>query len=232
MFHFLTWTGSGNGAYTGASNPVTITMNGPITETASFEDPPGNVQVTIASSPAGSGYVTVDGLATATPQVFSWGIGSTHTITAVTPALLCGSGCQYGFASWSDGGAQSHTVTAPSTPVTYTASFQTQYYLTVQATGAGTAYPSSGWYNAGYNMQITATPSSGAGFVGWMGSGSGSYTGSVTSPMIIMNGPITESAVFAQQSPVPVPEYPSTALVLLAVMAAALMLLRKRRSTK
>jgi hypothetical protein len=81
-------------------------------------------------------------------------------------------------------------------------------------------------------MQITATPSSGAGFVGWMGSGSGSYTGSVTSPMIIMNGPITESAVFAQQSPVPVPEYPSTALVLLAVMAAALMLLRKRRSTK
>jgi uncharacterized repeat protein (TIGR02543 family) len=35
-YHFTGWTGSGNGSYSGANNPASITMNGPITETASF----------------------------------------------------------------------------------------------------------------------------------------------------------------------------------------------------
>jgi len=36
VFAFLNWTGSGAGSYTGSSNPATITMNSPITETANF----------------------------------------------------------------------------------------------------------------------------------------------------------------------------------------------------
>jgi hypothetical protein len=35
-FAFNGWTGSGSGSYTGSANPVNITMNGPITETAAF----------------------------------------------------------------------------------------------------------------------------------------------------------------------------------------------------
>ena len=30
------WTGSGSGSYTGAKNPASVKMNGPITETADF----------------------------------------------------------------------------------------------------------------------------------------------------------------------------------------------------
>jgi hypothetical protein len=35
-FHFVDWTGSGTGSYTGTNNPASITMGGPITETATF----------------------------------------------------------------------------------------------------------------------------------------------------------------------------------------------------
>jgi len=35
-YHFTGWTGSGNCSYSGLNNPASITMNGPITETASF----------------------------------------------------------------------------------------------------------------------------------------------------------------------------------------------------
>jgi uncharacterized repeat protein (TIGR02543 family) len=35
-YHFTGWTGSGSGSYSGPNNPASITMDGPITETASF----------------------------------------------------------------------------------------------------------------------------------------------------------------------------------------------------
>jgi hypothetical protein len=35
-YSFSNWTGSGNGSYSGTNNPASITMNGPITETATF----------------------------------------------------------------------------------------------------------------------------------------------------------------------------------------------------
>jgi hypothetical protein len=38
-FSFTGWTGSGNGSYSGSNNPAAITMNGPITETATFTSP-------------------------------------------------------------------------------------------------------------------------------------------------------------------------------------------------
>jgi hypothetical protein len=35
-YHFSNWTGSGSGSYSGTNNPASITMNGPITQTATF----------------------------------------------------------------------------------------------------------------------------------------------------------------------------------------------------
>ena len=35
-YHFVNWTGMGTWSYSGPNNPATITMNGPITETANF----------------------------------------------------------------------------------------------------------------------------------------------------------------------------------------------------
>ena len=35
-YHFEAWSGAGGGFYSGTNNPASITMNGPITENASF----------------------------------------------------------------------------------------------------------------------------------------------------------------------------------------------------
>jgi len=35
-YSFSGWTGTGNGSYSGLNNPASITMDGPITETATF----------------------------------------------------------------------------------------------------------------------------------------------------------------------------------------------------
>ena len=48
-------------------------------------------------------------------------VGSTNSITALTPQVL--NGTTYDFFSWSDGGAQSHLVVAPSSPATFTANY-------------------------------------------------------------------------------------------------------------
>jgi hypothetical protein len=191
-FKFLSWTGSGGGSYSGTSSSSTATMNAPIAETANF-----GVIITIASNPTGSGYVTVDGTPVKTPLTFAWVIGSTHTIAAVSP-VDCGTGCQYVFTVWSDGGSQSHTITAPNSPFTYKASLQKQYLLTttVIASGAGSVLPSTGWYNAGQKVALVATANAGHTFKSWKGTGTGSYTGSNNPSTITMNSTITETANF------------------------------------
>jgi len=193
-YKFLSWTGSGSGSYSGSSSSVSVTMNAPITETATF-----GVIITITSNPAGSGYVTVDGVAVKTPQTFVWVVGSTHTIAAVSP-VSCGTGCQYVFATWSDGGGRSHTITVPSSPTTYKAAFQKLYLLTttVKPSGAGSVLPFffSGWHGAGTKVTLTATANTGHTFKSWTGTGSGSYTGTNNPATITMNSAITETANF------------------------------------
>jgi hypothetical protein len=198
---FSSWTGSGSGSYSGTSNPATVTMNGPITETANFG---ATVSIMITSSPTtGAGFVNVDGSPISTPQTFSWASGSTHTLSASNP-VPCGSGCQYVWQSWSDGGAQSHQITVPSVAATYTASFQQQFQLTMQVgpTGGGTTTPSIGqsWRNKGVTVQISATPTGSSAFSLWAGNGTGSYSGTSNPATITMNGPITETAYFGTQT--------------------------------
>jgi hypothetical protein len=48
-------------------------------------------------------------------------VNSTNTISAVTPQTKAKN--TYVFSSWSDGGAQTHSITAPATARTYTAKF-------------------------------------------------------------------------------------------------------------
>lgn len=97
---------------------------------------PALVQITVTSSSTGSGFVTVDGGAITTPQVFGWTEGSAHTVAANSP-VGGGTGVQYLWLSWSDGGAQSHTITVPSSPTTYTANFKKQYMLTTSVSPSG-----------------------------------------------------------------------------------------------
>src|SRR5512146_2026011 len=85
--------------------------------------------ITFATNPPGL-TVIVDGFTHTTPYTTTWTQGSSHTINTTSPQMAVAD-TQYVFSSWSDGGLQSHTVTAPKNARTYTANFTTQYYLTM-----------------------------------------------------------------------------------------------------
>ncbi|QOY90515.1 InlB B-repeat-containing protein [Paludibaculum fermentans] len=164
--------------------------------------------VTIRTSPSGLSY-TVDGQAYSSTQVFSWTPGSPHSISTTTPQSG-GTGIRYVWSGWNDGGGISHSVSAPNSATTYTASFTTQYYLTTSAGGGGgTVSPASQWYDAGQNAGISASAYQGYQFVSWSGTGSGSYSGSNASTNVTMNGPISETASFSQQVSMTVTTNPS-----------------------
>jgi len=184
-------SGTDSGAYVSSAVATAMCPNNP-------------VNVTIASSPSNLQAIYVDTILVITPAVFVWQVGSTHTISAET-LLSCGTSCQYVFTSWSDGGASTHTVTAPSRPTTYNATYTLQYYLTiaVSPTGAGSVTPSSGWYNAGTTVSITAAPASDDSFLSWIGAcngGSFCYSGPSNPAVVTMNGAIIETASFQNPS--------------------------------
>src|SRR4029077_4272843 len=106
-----------------------------------------------------------------------------------------GAGVQYVWSNWSGGGAISRRV-APTTDTKDTATFTTQYYLTMGAGSGGRVSPSSLWKNSGAVVSLSATPSAGYTFSGWTGSGTGSYSGTTNPASITMSGPITETAAF------------------------------------
>ncbi len=180
------WTGTGSGSCSGSCSSVT--MNGPIAEVANFQ-----VQITITSNPTGSGFVTVDGSAIATPQSYWWDPVSSHVIAANSP-VSCGSGCQYSWMSWNDGGGQSHSITASSAATTYTATFQQQYSLTVSSV-YDSPNPGSEWLNAGSSVtaSVSSPVSGGSGTqyvcTGWSGTGSVPSSGSSCSVIFTLNAP-------------------------------------------
>ncbi len=121
-------------------------------------DPTQTVSITVTTNPAGL-QISVDGTSYTAPRTFSWTAGSSHTLSLSSPQNGA-SGTRYVYSSWSDGGAQSHSITVPSSATTYTANFTTQYSLTTSAspTAGGTVSPSgTNWYNHGQNLNLSAT---------------------------------------------------------------------------
>jgi len=154
------------------------------------------ISVTVQANPSGVSFA-VDGTNYTSGQTFNWTPGSNHTIATTSPQSG-GTGVQYVWSSWSDSGTMSHTIT-PTTNSTYTANFTTQYYLTMSAGAGGSVSPDSMWTNSGTVVNISATASNGYSFIGWTGSGSGSYSGNNNAASVTMNGPITQTASFTTQ---------------------------------
>lgn len=77
------------------------------------------ISISVDTVPTGRSF-TVDGIAYATAQNFSWVSGSVHTIATTTPQQTAGA--RYDWSSWSDGGGISHTV-SPTGSTNYVANF-------------------------------------------------------------------------------------------------------------
>jgi glucose/arabinose dehydrogenase/PKD repeat protein len=90
---------------------------------------PEKVNLTFNTAPAGL-TVYVDGIARPTPATVDTLINFNHTVEARDQAVGTSN---YTFASWSDGGAQTHTITVPAGDQSYTANFTAGPGLSRQA---------------------------------------------------------------------------------------------------
>ena len=165
------------------------------------------IAITVQTAPAGRSF-SVDGVDYSTTQTFNWLSGDAHVIATTSPQAGS-AGTRFLWTGWSDDGALSHSV-APFGNATFTATFDTEYQLTMNGGGAGgTVTPSTSWRTPGEVVSISATPNVAYNFLGWEGTGSGSYTGSNNPTTVTMNGPVTELALFDAQMLVTVATNPS-----------------------
>src|SRR6266508_4604294 len=123
-----TFTGVASGSFTAPDHEypsfveleLTAADSGGLTSTVSTTLNPKTVSLTFNTNPTGL-QLTVGSTTQATPFTVTVIPGSSNSLSAPTPQAL--SGTSYTFASWSDGGAQTHVITAPAAAASYTASY-------------------------------------------------------------------------------------------------------------
>jgi len=175
---------------------VTVTAFDPIGKT--YELSRGEVYSVVRASPKLSiasdyGSVTGEG---------PYAQGSMASFSVSPTTVSGGSGVRHVFIGWDSSspggytGSENPAEAVIDNDITEVALWKTQYYLTVEDGVGGSVTSSSGWFDAGSEVTISSTPDSGFTFSSWIGSGSGSYSGSNNSHTVTLNGPITEKPVF------------------------------------
>lgn len=89
---------------------------------ATFVDIHPRTSVITLNSNLANAQLTLDGVAVTAPHTFTGVEGIIRTIGAVSPQTS--GGTSYVFTSWSDAGAQTHSLATPTDDTTFTASFQ------------------------------------------------------------------------------------------------------------
>jgi List-Bact-rpt repeat protein len=220
-YTFDGWTGRGPGAYTGPNATATVTVNGPVVETAAFVPLPGarfNLTVQEVGIPNGtswSAYVGGVGYSSTTwqinvSQVYSCAVSGAR---GVYPLAL-----PYDYANGTPAQTRYLPVTPPPTACggqVTTLHFAPQYFFTLQTTGGGSVSAVVGssvltngsWVASGALVSLAATANPGYVFLGWNGTGVGNYTGAQSQPQVQLFGPVSELAVFAPIILPPPPRY-------------------------
>ncbi len=147
------------GQYEGAQQSISFMVTAPITETALWQT---------------QYYLTVNSPYGTPSPGNGWFNAGSSLSSSVNSPISGGSGIQYIVTGWTgtgsvgpsgDAGSTTFTLDAPST---ITWNWETQYSVTVQPSVGGTVSPSgTQWYDSGYQLQFTESPSVGYRFVGW-----------------------------------------------------------------
>jgi hypothetical protein len=190
---FTSWGGDASGNNYAQSSP--IIMNGPKTAVANWK-----TQYAVTFTQTGSGVAptvtyTADTDPTETVPFTVWvlaGSQITYTYQDIVPGAA--PGVRYILTSVNPSSPQ--TVNAP---LTISASYQTQYYLTVRTDPPGiTTIPGEGWYDSSQSVQLTAPTVSGYTFQYWDVDGTSQGTG-VNPITVVINAPHTATAHYTPQ---------------------------------
>ncbi len=178
------WSGTGSVPASGSGTSVTFAITAPSTISWTWKT---QYYLTVSSaygSPSGQGW---------------YDAGFTASFSVTTP-VSGGAGTQYVFTAWSSsdtggytGSSASQSVTM-NNPITETASWKTQYYLTVSSLHDSPS-PSSGWFDSGTGIteSVTSPVSGGSGVQyvckGWSGTGSVPVSGTASSVTFTITAP-------------------------------------------
>ena len=125
-------------------------LNGPVVVYAQFLRA---ARVTLGTDPSGL-HILADSTSVLTPAALDWGLGTTHTVAALTPQTDL-HGKLWVFDSWSDAGDATHAYTMPAqaTSLTLTAKYAAGARVTFLTSPAGLALSVDGRENwPGYNF--------------------------------------------------------------------------------
>jgi len=136
-----TWPGVASGSFNAPDHEypsyleltLTATDSGGASASTTVRLDPQTVVLSFQTSPSGLS-LAVNQASTATPFTRTVIIGSANSVTATSPQTL--NGLSYGYSSWSDGLAQSHTIVAPATNTTYTATYTSTSFAVVTSADA------------------------------------------------------------------------------------------------
>lgn len=192
-------TGSGTVNYTVASNSSTA-RNASLAaggQSYNISQSGAQVSLTFQTSPSGLS-IQVAGVTYTSPQTIALSIGDQVSLNAVTPQTI-GGNTRYNFTGWSNGPVTTgQTITVPSSAASYTASYSTQYLLSIAVAPAGSGsvaaspFSADGYYASGQAVQLTATANSGYQFSSW----TGAVPGSTSPTSVTMSGPRSQTANF------------------------------------
>ncbi len=177
------WAFSGwSGDQSGSANPVSMTMDADKVVTATFIQLPNTY--TLVTGKSGSGQVI--------PLSGTYDEGTSVTMSAIPDT-------GWVFSGWGgdlSGTSSPATVTMNSDKVITAVFLQlpTTYSLLTNKTGNGQVTPSSGTYDEGTSVTMSATPDTGWAFSGW----SGALSGSTNPVSMTMNADKVVTATFVQ----------------------------------
>lgn len=150
-----------------------------------------------------TGQYKVDGVSFNSAQLFTWDIGSAHTLEAVSPITVANT--RYVFVNWTGGGSQSQTITVGLDPINKIANYKTQYKMLGQVSPSGIPVTVTGgneFHDSGsaITLGVSQNPVQYNGktyyFQSWEGSGVGSYTGPNLNQQIPINNILVQKAIF------------------------------------
>src|SRR5271154_6414437 len=139
--NYWVFSGFSNGLGQNATYTASTNVNAPDVLTANFI--PG-VHVSIGTNPGGL-KVMVDGRDNWQAYNFVWGQGETHTLSAESPQTDA-HGRTWVFSSWTDAGAQAHSITVPTTGTSMivSANYTELQQVTVNSTPSGLTFTVNG----------------------------------------------------------------------------------------
>ena len=191
---FVSWTGIGDGSYSGTDTTAEIIVLSPVVQTVNWQSEYYVDISTDHGTAEGTGWYSE---------------GSTVQCSIDSTIIHGDTGARYIFQGWEGTGTGAYTGPAQSfsivvyNPVTETVKWKPQYYLTVK-TERGSAV-GEGWYDSGSKVVISVDTVENVDsirryhFWKWKGTGTGSYTGTDVTHEITVEAPVTQSALWRME---------------------------------